>query len=201
MKTTLACVLVLVLTACCTMVALAMAAESTPPAVQQPNWPFGLADVLNSRKWVYAYWVNAIDHLYYSGDATAFNAFVDKFSRIGTVPKRDTITSEPPEPGKVLPSETTLRLLLRAGKGLTGNFDIPKDAKIPFDWKVETNGWVSPGADTTIIPVLELWTGGKVKLAKVKVPLNIEVMADGTPTREVSNFIAAHEARRKAANK
>jgi hypothetical protein len=198
MRIVLTALLVLQLAFCCATGALAMAAQTTSPAVQQPNWPAGLADLLNSRKWVYAYWINAIDHYYYSGDAKAFSAFVAKFSKLGSVPELGTVSSEPSEPGKVLPSETTLQLVLHAGKEMTGAFDVPKDAKIPFEWKVETNGWVSPGADTTIIPVLELWTGGRVKLAKVKMPLNVEVITDGTPTPEIAQFIAAHDAKRKA---
>lgn len=178
--------------------AFAMAMENDGAAIQQPNYPTGLADLLNSQSWVYSYWINSIDRYYYAGDAKAFNKFVLGYSKLGNQPKQELLPNG--ETIAIHQDPPPLRLVLRDGGAKTGGWDVPKDATTPFDWRVEINGWSSsyaPGQNQSS-PILELWTGGKVNLAKVNVPLNVEVIAEGTPTPEIKSFITAHEAKRKA---
>jgi hypothetical protein len=171
-----------------------MSAENARPAYQQPNWPTGLADVLNSRKWVYSYWVNAIDHWYYSGDAAAFNAFVASFAKLGTEPRKVDL----PDGQKITIQQDLppLMLVLRKGHPRTGRFDISSEATIPYDWHVEINGWSSALVGNQAAPVLELWTGGSVKLSKVSIPPNVEVRAEYPATAEMKKLVADHEAKR-----
>ena len=167
----------LTLSCCASLLSLAMEYRSEP-VTQQPTWPDGLADLLNSRERVYGYFVNFSDYFYYSGDAKAFNSFVERYSKLQGTP---------------------LIVILHYGRGVTGSFDPKGETTIPFDWKVSVD--VLPGlagaarGPSPRAARVELWLGGQVDLKEVQIPLNVILKSGG----EIEKFIADHEARRTQA--
>jgi hypothetical protein len=204
MKTTLAIIVILATSVSCVPQAFGLVMELQQPVRHEVYWPVGLADLLNSRAWAHAEYACMVDYYYYAGATSEFNVFLDRFSKIG-----QSTPGVAQQPGRILPSDTTLKLVLHAGKktGTSMLKNIPVGPGDPSatavtwqaDWLVKIY-YTEPGnpADNTYIPILELWTGGVVKLSEVKVPMGMEVVSDGAPTPEINEFIAAHEAKRKA---
>ncbi len=156
------------------------------PIGQHPEWPAGLADLLNSGGRVHGYWVNANDWFFYAGDTEALNEFLQKYSRLKGTP---------------------LTLVLRPGRGLTGELG-GGEKNIAYDWEVQVRrrGWSREGLpDPTgekggYVVIAEVWAEGQIKLSKVEVPLNVKVKW-GDANEQLTKFVAAHEARRKRAKK
>ena len=152
------------------------------PAGWSPDWPEGTKELVNREGRVHGYFLNACDVLFFAGDTSAFNEFVAQYAVL---------------------RDTPLTLILHPGCGMAGS-PWDKEKKIPFEWQVNIlgRGWdrrypEPPTADESKYVVLtELWLGGQVELAKVKVPFNVEVKSGG----EIERFIAAHEARQQAQN-
>ncbi|MBP6965217.1 MAG: hypothetical protein KBC96_12515 [Armatimonadetes bacterium] len=139
---------------------------------QQPEWPGGVADLLNSQKPVYAYFVNLQDNFYYSGDAAAFNSFMERYSKLEAVPHT---------------------LVLHCGKGEVKAFMEPKTHA--FDWHVFVVPPMIPdgGLDKTSpykrYVTVNLYLGCGIQLSEIKVPGNVTVK----PGKEIDGFIRKHE--------
>jgi len=86
MRTLRISVAVILLTLVCAIQAFCLAGEYDKGRLGNKDWPAGLADLLNSRERVYAYWFNWFDYFYYSGDTDAFNAFLKQYSRFEVTP-------------------------------------------------------------------------------------------------------------------
>ena len=146
---------VLALFLACNIYAWAMASEYGPhqPIVQQPAWPVGLADVLKSQKPVYAYWVNFADYFFYSGDANAFNAFIERYLKV---------------------EDITYFVILHPGQGKQKR--LMEDTYVPFDWKVSVVPIMIPdgGMDKNNLHkryvTIDLYVGGNVRFDKAKLP-------------------------------
>ncbi len=91
------------------------------PMGQQPDWPAGLADLLNSAGRVYGYWVNANDWFFYAGDTDDFNDFLKRYSKL---------------------KDTPLTFVLHSARGKTGHLGYGEE-KIDYDWEVKLfrRGW------------------------------------------------------------
>jgi hypothetical protein len=168
----------------CSASAWAMASEyggPHSPIIQQSTWPAGLADLLNDGKPVYAYWVNWMDHFYYSGDTEAFNAFLEKYSKLQGTP---------------------LTLSIHVGPGRIGRISTPAKRDIAYDWHVFVvppmipDGGIVKGQEDVRIVTMELWLGGQVELRQVKAPDSVKVVDGG----DIGQFIADLEKARKKAN-
>ena len=128
------------------------------PVHSQPGWPSGLADLLNSPGRVYGYWINGIDHYYYAGDTNAFNEFVRQYAELKGV---------------------LLRLTVHPARAKEKRLD---DRKIQYDWKVRVDGR-SPREDPRDFVSMEVWLGGQIELARMKVPADIKVEGSGEVLR------------------
>lgn len=143
----------LMLLLCCAA-AWPMAGQYTNPdsVVQRPEWPSGLLELIKSRAWTHAYWVNADDYFLYCGDTAAFQAFLNAYSKLAAKP---------------------LTLILRSGSGGTETFT---QQPVRYDWMLAFRQW-APREESQGNPLaLELYIGGNVDWAKVKVPANVKVV-------------------------
>ncbi len=176
MKRTAPILLVLGLLVVCCASAWPMAAEYNlkQPIIQQPAWPAGLADFLNNSKPIYAYWVNWSDYFFFSGDTDAFNAFLERYSRLQGTP---------------------LTVSIHIGPIKVGNLAHPDQRTIPCDWDVFAvppmipDGGIVKGRENERIVTVEVWLGGKVELRKIIVPKNVNLVDGG----DIAKFIAEHE--------
>ena len=162
----------------CSTCAFSLAAEYGPESIaQQPSWPEGLADVLNSKSRVYGYFFNSQDFFYYSGDAATFNSFIKRLSELKDLP---------------------LTLILHPGRGVTTTL-MDKKATVDYDWMVAlTPTWSTgppPHTPVGAIAKIELWLGGNVALDRIVVALSIEVKSSG----EIDQFVAKHKAAKASA--
>ena len=156
------------------------------PVGQHPEWPSGLADLLNSPWRVHGYFINACDFFFYSGDTDGFNQFLEQYAGL---------------------KKTPLTLVLQPGRGKT-DFCVPGDKEISFDWRVDLlrRGWAREappdptGKAGNYVVMMALWAGGQVELNKVKVPLSVKVKA-GDADQALAQFAAAHAERRKQAER
>lgn len=196
----LACLFVIgVLMVACSASAWALASVYDPknPIIQQTNWPGvavdelgsplpgtsdspSLADLLNSRKIVYGYWINwHTDCFFYSGDTEEFNKFLELYSKV---------------------YETPHTLVIHVGPAVTGNIDILNTGTIPFDWKVELASNMEPTTlsgvnviefdegPTKRPAIMHLWLGRNVELRKIVVPAKVTVEDGG----EIAKLITEH---------
>jgi len=155
-----------------------------PPGVpmgQQPDWPAGLADLVNSAGRVYGHWVNANDWFFYAGDTDDFNEFLKRYSKL---------------------KDTPLTLVLHSGKGKTGHLGDP-EKNTEYDWEVKVfrRGW-HPEAppDPTVtkqgyVIKVEVWLGGAPELDEISVPPNVKVKS-AEENDKFTKFVADHDARR-----
>ncbi len=154
------------------------------PVGQNPEWPAGLADLLNSPGRVHGFFINANDFYFYREDTDEFNLFLEQYARL---------------------ERTPLTLVLQPGPGKT-DFITPDDKEITFDWKVNVycRGWAREappdptGTAGRYVIVLEVHPGGEVELNKIKVPVNVKLRSGGEDER-FARFVAAHEQKHKQA--
>ncbi len=221
-KTIVAIAVVLISVTCCIWVfGLAMEYPVGTPVGRASYWPEGLGELVDRENRVHGFFVNASDYFYFTGDANAFNEFLEQYALLKGTP---------------------LRLVLHPGRGLVSPWD--EDKEIPFEWQVSAFGWEWPQEKYPDLPpvdegectdkfdagwaenldaeldedqrairrkvhqttqsvttdvgvvMMDLYLGGQVALDKVKVPLNVEVKSGG----DIDKFIAAHEARQQAQN-
>ncbi len=152
------------------------------PVGQNPDWPKGLADLLNSPGRVHGYFVNANDFFFYRGDTEEFNEFLEQYARL---------------------EKTPLTLVLQPGPGKI-DFITPDDKEITFDWEADLycRGWAREappdptGKAGKYVVTLKVYPAGGVELNKIKAPLNVKLRS-GTENEEFAKFIAAQEEKRK----
>ncbi len=165
-----------------------LAVEHPPgyPVSQHPDWPAGLADLLNRGGRVYGYAPFVGEFFFYAGDTEEFNEFIEQYAALKGTP---------------------MKLLLHPGQGKTrtlGNYAGGEDRTIPFDWelKVLYRGWHSeaPPDPTTTKPgyvvTVEAWLGGDLELEKLNVPLSLKVKS-GEKNEEFVKFITSHNTKRE----
>jgi hypothetical protein len=129
--------------------------------VNQPAWPVGMADLVNTESRIGGMFVSAEDVFFYSGTASEFSAFLDGYSKIQNLERH--------------------RVILHRGAGETGS--LTSGSRRPCDWKLQGR----PGASgsrflmgmATYEPryVLEVhfWTGGRIALDEVVIPKSVEM--------------------------
>lgn len=162
-------------------------AANHPPGVpvgEYPEWPAGLADLLNSPGRVHGYFINSNDFFFYAGDTDEFNQFLEQYARL---------------------EKTPLTLVLQPGPGKTNSLT-PDDKEVPFDWNVDLycRGWSREappdptGKANRYVVVVKVFPVGRLEVSKIKVPLNVKVKS-AVEDKKFAEFIAIHEAKRKQA--
>ncbi len=146
------------------------------PVGRNPQWPEGLADVLNSPGRVYGFFDNFLDLYFFAGDTDDFNDLLKRYSKVEGIP---------------------LKLVLHQGQGKTGTFG--RD-QIPFDYELAMSFWIQHGKPVCSAAV-GLWVGGEVELDKVEVPPNVvvETTVNLEDHQEIARFISDQKATRRRA--
>ncbi len=143
--------------------------------VSELSWPAGMADLVNSTNRIGGLWVNAEDIFFFSGMATNFSTFLSAYSAIESVDRHQLILHEGAGEAYML-----------GGKG-----------RRPCDWELfgSPKSWLVGHAaiaqGTNVITARELaanntnyvlevhfWTGGKIALAQLAIPKNVEFAGD-----------------------
>src|ERR1043166_6937510 len=131
-----------------------------------PGWPSGVTDLVNSTNRVGALWVNATDTFFFSGSVSNFNTFLDDYSNIRGLEKH--------------------RLILHEGVGEA--YSLGGSNRRPCDWMVEAaprawleghnDGIIRTEGNTNFVLEVHFWTGGKIALDQVIIPQNVELAGD-----------------------
>lgn len=143
------------------------------PILQADDWPLGVADLLNSQKPVHAYYVNFQDMFFYSGDSSAFNAFMERYGKLEGIPHT---------------------LVLHCGKAETRD-KFQGERMQSYDWHVLVtppripDGGIDKNSPYRYYVTVNLLLGGDVRLSEIKVPGNVTVK----PGKEIDEFIKKHE--------
>ena len=126
------------------------------PQATEPVWPDGLSALQNNTLRVHADYAGQTQRAYYSGDTSAFNSFLKAYSKVKARPLK-----------LVLHSTNTMSNQIQLGSNQTN-----------YDWMLSYPAQVS-GADQsqTAVPTLEVWVGGNVDRARMKVPSNIRTIS------------------------
>jgi hypothetical protein len=135
---------------------------SNGQTVNQPAWPVGMVELVNTKSRVGGMFVSAEDIFFYSGKAPEFSAFLEGYSKIQDIERH--------------------RLILHQGAGETDS--MIGGNKRPCDWKLQGR----PGAPGSkflmglgahkprFILEVHFWTEGRLALEEVVIPGNIEVV-------------------------
>jgi hypothetical protein len=119
--------------------------------IVHPQWPEGLADVVNFAGRVHGHWVNANDEFFYRGDTRAFNDFLKRYAKVKDTPLRVVIHGD-----------------RRRRSRLWGD-----EPKIPYDWKLLLlrRGWGAPPASSgtpgNYVVTIDVWVDGQVDLDEI----------------------------------
>lgn len=139
------------------------------PLLQNPQWPEGLADMLNCPGRVYGLSYNFADSFFFVGDSADFNDFIARYGKLEGLSHKLTLVAGPGE--------------IRPFNG----------GPIPYDWAITMSFYLRDGkrhGDASIA----LRVGGQVDLNRVDVPTNVMVQAGGGG-EELTKFVASHEAK------
>ncbi len=159
-----------------------------------PDWPPVLRELVCRQGIVYGTHSDAPTFgegmewmtIFFQGDHEAFNEMLEQYAELSD-------SLKPPGPSK----EAALTLIIHPGRGNTASAggSLVRGKDIAFDWmvRVTRNGTRLPKEKQQYGAVVEVWVGGEVDLAKMKVPLNVEVKSG----REIEKFVARHEENRK----
>ena len=138
--------------------------------LQQPDWPSGLADLINSGPVFAGHWVNANSEFFFLGDTASLNRFLKLYGGL---------------------KDTPLVVILHAGSARRSQLWGEKPAE-RYDWKaiVLKRGWGVPAnphnQQEKWVVTLEVWIDHDIRLADLQVPENVRVKSAG----EIEEFIA-----------
>lgn len=155
-------------------VAWGLGADHPSTPISNDKWPKGLAELVNGENRVHGYFVNAIDILFFRGDASALNAFLTDYSRL---------------------AGTQLRLVLHPGKLEVKSPWDEQRRNLEADWKLYAAPYEEDGArpkSGEFVTRVDVWLGGSVKLEELRVPANVAVESGG----EIEAFVKSHAKRR-----
>jgi hypothetical protein len=137
-----------------------------PISADNASWPQGLLDLANRPDRVHGFWVNDVDVFFYAGDSKALHDFLAAYAKL---------------------KDTQLRVVLHPGRG-EARSPWDRTARGPADWRLYVEaGNPDPMGPRTLSRV-DVWLGGGVRLADLRVPPNVAVASGG----EIEAFIQAH---------
>lgn len=130
---------------------------------QQPDWPSGLAELINSGPVFHGHWVNANSEFFFRGDTGSLTRFLGHYS---------TLTNTP------------LVVVLHAGSARRSELwgDKPTDR---YDWKVILlkRGRGAPEKPASPqeqwVVTVDVWIDHDIRLADLVVPKNVQLKSAG----------------------
>jgi hypothetical protein len=147
------------------------------PITGGKSWPYGMEDLVNRKDRIHGYWVNAEDIFFFAGETQALNDFFTKYAKL---------------------NDTKLVIVLHPGT---------HDARSPWDkgeqaakadWRlyIAPKSWVIDdpeqkikATDPATISKVDVWLGGKVKLAYLRVPKEVALESGSDSTKEIQDFV------------
>lgn len=145
---------------------------------QSPDWPAGLAGLINSGPVFHGHWVNTNSEFFYLGDTTSLNRFLKRYATL---------------------KHTPLLVVIHAGSARRGELwgEKPKER---YDWKVLVlkRGRGAPEKpdrpEEKWVVTVHVWIDHSIRLGELVVPKNANVESGG----EIEAFIAEHKNARSA---
>ena len=167
------------------------------PVNNNPSWPEGVANLVNTTNRVHGFFVNDEDIFFFSGSATNLTTFLADYSQIQGVEKHRLILHDGVGEAKS-PWEKTGRAcdwelngcskwyrdLATLASHATNSLELTQQANQGKNYGyvlVGTNGAIKiidsqkAGRATNYVLVVHFWTGGKIALDDVIIPKNVEV--------------------------
>jgi hypothetical protein len=151
-------------------IAWGLGADHRSGAIDNNQWPKGLAALVSGDNRVHGFFVNETDILFFRGDALALNTFLTKYSEL---------------------LGTKLQLVLHPGKLEVKSPWDKQPRKIAADWKLYAAPYEEGGAQPKsgeFVTRVDVWLGGSVKLEELRVPANVTVKSGG----EIEAFVKEH---------
>jgi hypothetical protein len=133
--------------------------------VNQPSWPAGMSHLVNTTNRIGGLFVNAEDLFFYSGTATNLSAFLARYAAVEPIEKH--------------------RLILHDGAGEA--FSLGGGNRRPCDWSLDgcPGAWRDLHAgvpqwsrNTNYVLEVNFWMRGKIALAQIAFPKNLEFSGD-----------------------
>lgn len=121
---------------------------SNSQTVDQPGWPAGMKELVNSRSRIDGQFAGAEDIFFFAGTAHDFGDFLKDYVKVRDVEMH--------------------RLILHRGKGGTGL--LAGSSRRSCDWKLLGR----PGASRYVMEV-HFWTDGRIDLDRVAIPKGMEI--------------------------
>ena len=129
-------------------------------AANYTDWP-GLFELASDKTRVYSNWVNGHETFYFKGNTDQLNEALKKFAAI-KIDKHE--------------------VLIRPGPGKAHSFN--SERILDCNWNVEVYGGISKHVALkekgtsfwSVDPVLTIWIGGDIDLAKIKIPEGVTVV-------------------------
>lgn len=140
---------------------------------QSPDWPSGLAGLINSGPVFHGHWVNANSEFFYLGDTASLTRFLKRYATLKNTP---------------------LVVVIHAGSARRSELwgEKPKER---YDWKVLVlrRGRGAPekadSPDEKWVVTVHVWIDRSVRLGELVVPGNVNVESGG----EIETFIGKHK--------
>lgn len=142
------------------------------PVAFSDRHPAGLADLVNRRDRVHGYWVNFEDVFFHRGDTAALNIFLEAYARL---PK------------------ARLKVVLHPGSLKVRSPWDQADRELAADWRfygslLPPDFPKNPNPDGFYHTQVDVYLGGRLKLADLKVPAGVSVESSG----EIERFVSEH---------
>lgn len=143
------------------------------PITGNPDWPKGLAELINQESRFYGYFINADDYFFFRGDTEEFNKFLKEYTELEGFPHI---------------------LVIHPGRGIENR--LGSEEKFEFDWELKALRWgwdayVSEELKDEVdcLVILHVWLGSGIDLEEIEVPLHINLKS----SREIEKFIEEHK--------
>jgi hypothetical protein len=129
---------------------------------------------------VHGYWVNWMDNFYFQGTADKLNLF------LAAIEAR---------------KEAVVKIVLHTGTTKARSPWDKSENRPAADWSLFTVNGITPASGTTNAQLqklspptqVDIWTGGKVELGKLKVPEKFELTASKETDKQIDKFIAGRK--------
>ncbi|MEM8737797.1 MAG: hypothetical protein AAGG38_04875 [Planctomycetota bacterium] len=159
----------------------ALGSDHPQQVVQQPNWPEGLAELANAENRVHGFFVNWEDFFFFRGETADLNEFLTRYSMLAS---------------------TKLEVVLHPGKLEVRSPGDEQPRDVVANWRLYARSRFLSSTlldkaeiDPAFITRIDVWLGGEVKLADLRVPHSVSVRSGG----EIEAFVREHGEKRRSA--
>ena len=134
----------------------------------QPDWPVGLAELINCGPVFSGHWVNADSEFFFLGDSASLTRFLKRYAAL---------------------KDTPVMVVIHAGSERHSELwgDKPKEK---YDWKLllrkrDRGATATPGKPGRWLVTVDVWIDRNIRLSALERPKNVEVRSGG----EIERFV------------